>query len=190
MPEKQGLYFIAFIPQQELCDDITGFKKDFAIRFNSRKALSVIPHITLKTPFKLPADKRNNLLTWFNNLKLAGQPFNIELNGFGSFRNKRNPVVFINPVMNSQLLSLQKQLIISFENNFPSLLEDVDSKFTPHITIAYRDLEPARFIEAWQEYKSKAYHAIFEVKGIHLLQHDSRQWNIISTYLLKNDPRT
>jgi 2'-5' RNA ligase len=181
MNEKQDLYFSALIPQQELCDEITGLKKDFAARFNSKRALRVMPHITLKAPFMLSHDEHGNLLEWFNKLTLTGKPFNIKLNGFGAFQNKRSPVVFIDPVVNTELFLLQKQIISSFKNPYPMHMHNVDAKFKPHITIAYRDLEPAKFEEAWQEYKTKAFHATFQVTAVYLLQHDTRQWSIIST---------
>jgi len=187
MSEKENLYFIALIPQQELCEEITDFKKDFALRFNSKRALRVKPHITLKAPFKLNEGEHQDLLAWFNNLSLIKMPFNIELNGFGSFNNKYNPVVFIHPVLNTELRMLQKAIINSFKTAYPALAHKTDFKFKPHITIAYRDLTPGNFNEAWKEYKMRSYHAEFEIIAVYLLQHDTRQWNIISALSLKKD---
>ncbi len=81
---------------------------------------------------------------------------------------------------------MQKEIIRSFKNSFPALIHDVDLKFKPHITIAYRDLGPEKFKEAWKEYQIKIFNAVFEVTDIHLLQHNTKQWNIISTYALQN----
>jgi 2'-5' RNA ligase len=178
-----NLYFIALIPQQELCDEINNFKNDFAVRFNSKKALKVMPHITLKAPFKLTADAHNDLLKWFANLHFTGKAFNIELRDFGSFKNGYHPVVFINPVMNAELALMQKAIITSFKEYYPAQAHPTDLRFNPHITIAYRDLTLENFREAWKEYKTKSFNALFEVNGVCLLQHDSRQWNII----LKNE---
>ncbi len=77
MHEKKNLYFIALIPQQQLCEEITNFKNDFSVRFKSNKALKVIPHITLKAPFQLIVNTHDNLLKWFNNLSLIKQPFKL-----------------------------------------------------------------------------------------------------------------
>ena len=179
MSKNDNLYFIALIPQQELCDEINNFKNDFAKRFNSKKALKVMPHITLKAPFKLTADVHADLLKWFANLHFTGQAFTVELKDFGAFQNGYHPVVFINPVMNTELSLMQKEIITGFKNYFPAQVEHSDSKFRPHLTIAYRDLTLQKFREAWKEYKAKCFHAILEVTGIYLLQHDTRQWNII-----------
>jgi len=179
MNKDENLYFIAIIPQHKLCDEINSFKNDFATRFNSKKALKLPPHITLKAPFKLTTNAHDSLLQWFANLRFSGKAFSIELKDFGAFQNGYHPVVFINPVMNTELSLVQKEMIAGFKNYFPAQAQYTDLKFRPHLTIAYRDLTLQKFREAWKEYKAKCFHAILEVTGIYLLQHDTRQWNII-----------
>ncbi len=178
---KENLYFIALIPDEPVDAEITAFKEDFAIRFNSRKALRVMPHITLKTPFKLPGQLHDTLTKWFRELDIPKEPFAIDLNGFGAFNNKHSPVVYVHPVINTPLYTLQQEITRSFRLLFPALVNDMDLKFNPHITVAYRDLSPENFNEAWKEYKHKTYKAVFEVNEVFLLQHDTWKWNIISS---------
>src|SRR5688572_2497607 len=121
MYEKENLYFIAIIPSQEIGDEITGFKKDFAVRFESKKALKVIPHITLKAPFKLPAPELSKLEQWFQKLSINLDTFEIELKDFGAFHNKKSPVVFVQPIMNIHLYSLQQEIIRSFKLFYPQV---------------------------------------------------------------------
>jgi 2'-5' RNA ligase len=184
MPSSSNLYFIAIIPKKELREKITAFKQDFANRFNSKKALKVFPHITLKAPFKLLPNAHEELLKWFNDLHLLQKQFSIQLENFGAFDNKRNPVVFVQPVATKELQALQQQLIASFNSVFPGTIHPTDLKFHPHITIAYRDLSIEMFKQAWEEYKYKSFHASFRADAVYLLQHDSRKWNIISTHHL------
>ena len=186
MYEKETLYFIAIIPSQEIRDEITGFKKDFADRFESKKALKVIPHITLKAPFKLPAAELSKLEHWFQQLYINLETFEIELKDFGAFHNKNNPVVFVQPIMNIHLYSLQQEIIRSFRLFYPQVpVQDLEIKYKPHITVAYRDLEPEKFRQAWKEYQLKKYTATFRVNDFHLLQHNGKEWKIINTYSLK-----
>ena len=186
MKEIENLYFIAIIPQEELCNEIIRFKKDFAERFASKEALKVVPHITLKTPFRLPVSEHTKLLEWIRKLYINYEPFKIELKDFGAFHNPLTPVIFVHPVMNTALYSLQKEIARSFKISYPELISRYDLKFMPHITVAYRDLEQHKFEEAWNEYKQKKFSAQFEVDKFYLLQHDTKRWNIIDTYLLKN----
>src|SRR4051794_9700762 len=114
MPFSENLYFIALIPGRELREMITAFKQDFANWFNSKYALRVYPHITLKAPFKLSPNAHTELITWFTDLHILQKAFTVQLKNFGAFNNKRNPVVFVQPVVTNELQSLQQQLLASF----------------------------------------------------------------------------
>ena len=181
---KENLYFMALIPKRELREKINVFKQDFANRFNSCKALKVYPHITLKAPFKCVENAHKELVQWFNQLHIPQKPFSIVLKNFGAFENSRSPVVYINPMHSKELQFMQKEIIASFSSLFPGDLNKVDVDFHPHVTVAYRDLEPAMFEKAWKEYKLKSFNEEFEVDAFYLLQHDSQNWNIIATYTL------
>src|SRR5690242_747937 len=118
MSTKANLYFIAIIPPKEIGDAVTAIKKDFADRFKSTRALKVIPHITLKAPFKFPAEKHTEILRWFASASITVNSFQQVLKNFGSFANKRNPVIFIEPVMSESLKTLQKNVINHFMKEF------------------------------------------------------------------------
>ncbi len=184
---KNDLYFVALIPGKELQEKITAIKNDFANRFKSSKALKVYPHLTLKAPFNYPVDGHARVLEWFRNLQIRQVAFSIKLKDFGVFDNKNNPVVFVNPVKSQELLSLQEEIIKDFETFLPSGIHREDSDFSPHITVAYQDLSPKMFSKAWEEYKTRSFVEEFEVSAFYLLQHDSKKWNIISTYDLNQD---
>jgi 2'-5' RNA ligase len=185
MPET-NLYFIAVVPFSDLQNKVNELKRDIATRFNSARALKVVPHITLKAPFLWPATSHATLLKWFDNLKLPEHSFTLALQGFGSFKNKKNPVIFIKPVANLPLTLLQRELINSFAALEPAIVQPIDKNFTPHMTIAYRDLTPANFEKAWEEYSHKEFEEQFEINAVHLLQHNGTQWNIIASKPLAN----
>ena len=179
------MYFIAVIPPQEIRDAITEFKNDIFKRFQSKAALRIIPHITLKAPFRVSASDGEDVLQWFQKCSVSVSPFQQELGNFGSFRNGRNPVIFVKPVMNQYLHQLQKEVVQNFIDRYST--EQVmrsERDFHPHITIGYRDLKFSMFKQAWREYRLKQYSATFEVNDFHLLQHNGSMWNSISNFYL------
>ncbi len=185
MSEKQNLYFIAIVPPQSICEEITHFKDDFANRFESKAALKVMPHITLKAPFRFPASVHEQLVKQFKQMHITVSSFQQELNDFEAFHNKRQPVIYVKPVENLSLSDLQRQVLQSFSVAFPAIaVRGIELEFKPHITVAYRDLQPAMFKKAWHEYRTKNYAATFDVNGFQLLQHNGKMWNIINTFLL------
>src|SRR6476469_4906537 len=186
MIERSNLYFIAIIPPDEICQAVTIVKQDFADRFESSRALKIIPHITLKAPFKFPVEDHTALLRWFALTPASVHTFKQELKNFGCFANKRNPVIFIEPVMNESLAVLQKNVINHFIKAFgKNQVAQNEFKFNPHMTVAYRDLLFSQFKIAWEEYETKKFQTIFEVNSFHLLQHDGKKWNSIKGFVLQ-----
>lgn len=182
---SDNLYFAAIIPPKDIVDKVIDIQRNFVDRFNSKRSLKVIPHITLKAPFTVPSDLYENVLKWFSLFVTNVKKFEQKLDGFGSFPNKISPVVFIKPVMNDSLVELQKQFLQHFLQYLPKeLVAGIEYNYHPHMTVAYRDLTPANFRLAWNEYKSKAFKASFTVENFYLLQHDRKQWNIIATHPL------
>jgi 2'-5' RNA ligase len=187
MPYSENLYFITIIPRRELRQRITAIKQDFANRFNSTKALQVYPHITLKAPFKKPVTMHQKIIHWFENLQITQQAFTIQLKNFDAFPNRKNPVVYIKPIVTKELLQLQEEIMISFITNISDEVDKSDIEFKPHSTVAYKDLTPEMFAKAWKEYEHKKFDATFEVDAFYLLQHDSKKWNLIATNNLSQE---
>src|SRR5438105_3041247 len=132
MSEPSNLYFIAIIPPNKICESITTIRQEFADRFKSKKALKVIPHITLKAPFKFTAQDHMALLRWFALTPVSVHPFQQELKNFGCFANKRNPVIFIEPVINELLATLQKNVVGHFIKSFgKNQVAQNELKFNP-----------------------------------------------------------
>ena len=182
----EDLYFLAITPPLDLSKKITEIQEDIASRFGSRASLKVMPHITLKAPFKFPAAAHLVVLEWFENLNVQVPRFDLHLKNFGAFRNKNKPVIFIRPEPAVPLMQLQKQILSKFENSFPDVpLMDLEKNFHPHMTIAYRDLKIDSFQAAWTEFQSREFSDIFEVANFHLLKHDGKKWHIIQSYSLK-----
>lgn len=186
MSGRENLYFIAIIPPDEICEAVTSIKQDFADRFKSKKALKVVPHVTLKAPFKFPDQDHIALLRWFALTPVSVHPFKQQLKDFSCFANKRNPVIFIEPVMNESLAMLQKNVITHFIKAFgKNQVAQNEFKFNPHMTVAYHDLLFSQFKMAWEEYETKKFEAIFEVNNFQLLQHDGKKWNGIKEFRLQ-----
>lgn len=88
----------------------------------------------------------------------------MNLNGFGSFANPKNPVIYIKPEINDQLMSLHQRVRERF--NF------INYSFNPHMTVGYRDLTYENYLKAWEVYRNKEYKTKFLVDKILLLRHD------------------
>ena len=160
------MYFIAIYPPQRIIDELRVFKEDLALNFNNSKALKNDAHVTLLPPFEREIAIENDILQAFNKIDTQISPFEIELNGFGSFPNPNSPVLFVQPEENESL----KQLFLYIKEVFTFNKRS----FNPHVTIGYRDLTFENYLKAWEIYKEKVFKTKFIVDKISLLRHDGK----------------
>ena len=183
--ENQNLYFVAIVLPDELCEKIVEIQSEIADRFNSRKSLKVVPHITLKAPFTLPEFAHIHLLNWFANLIVKIPSFQVNLEDFGAFKNTKQPVIYIKPIANEALTNLQKLIVQEFYRTFEDVqIGSSELVYKPHVTVAYRDLKPEMFERAWPEFEIEKFSGTFLVNGFQLLKHDGKMWHIIEHHQL------
>ena len=160
------MYFIAVYPPQEIIDEIKAFKTDLALHYGNSKALNNDAHITLFPPFSRDLELESDIHTAFQKIDTHIPPFEIMLNGFGSFPNPKNPVLYVKPELNENLNVLHQNVIRQFSFNKYS--------FSPHMTVGYRDLTFENYQKAWEIYQDKEYKTNFLVDKILLLRHDGK----------------
>lgn len=157
-------YFIAIYPPKEIIEEINVFKRDFAISYENSKALNNEAHITLLPPFLRELELENDIHIAFQKIDTQISSFELELNGFGSFPNPKNPVVFVHPEDNIHLTDLHNRVKQQFSFGKYS--------FSPHMTVGYRNLTWENYLKAWEKYQNKEYKTKFIVDKILLLRHE------------------
>ena len=78
-------YFIGVLAPELISQEIIEFQKHFDGKYKSKGALRSPPHLTLISPFLLPKGKEQSLISFLNNFSTVRTPFEISIDGFGSF---------------------------------------------------------------------------------------------------------
>lgn len=172
------MYFIAIYPPQEIVEEVKAFKKDLALNYENSKALKNDAHITLFPPFSRALELESDIHAAFQKIDTNLSPFEITLNGFGSFPNPKNPVIYVHPEPNENLHILYERVKQYF--NF------IPYSFTPHITVGYRNLSYDNYLKAWEIYREKEFKTKFIVDKITLLRHDQEWIPIAEKRLTEN----
>ncbi|OCR01876.1 2'-5' RNA ligase [Oscillatoriales cyanobacterium USR001] len=176
MENLTGRYFIGLLPPQEIQDRITEFKQYFAENHASSGALKSPPHITLQPPFKWLMEEIGKVEEGLEKFAIAHHPIPITLSGFAAFPPR---VIYANPLKTPELLEIEKNLSEYLETNLG--ISDPVAKsrpFTPHMTVAFRDLTKENFKAAWPKFKKRMLYFEFTVSQLTLLVHDGDRWNI------------
>ncbi|MEM9568451.1 MAG: 2'-5' RNA ligase family protein [Cyanobacteria bacterium P01_E01_bin.34] len=182
--EPQQLFFLALLPPPDMQASITAIKQEFGDRFNSYHALKSPPHITVFPPFKWPESQKSQF-ECLADFAAAQEKIPVTLSGFGAFPPR---VIYVRPLKSPTLMEayerLQKFLAARLE------LVDLMAKrraFSPHVTVAHRDLSKENFRAAWVEIEERSFDAEFTAIQLTLLQHNGHHWEIAREWEFRGD---
>lgn len=176
MKSSERLFFIALLPPVEIQNEVTEIKQYFAENYGSRHALKSPPHVTLQPPFKWSTEKVDFLEECLTEFSRTYYPIPIILSGFGAFPPR---VIYVNVIKTPELLGIQKALMSHLEITL-NLVDEVSKRrpFSPHMTVAFKDLTRKNFRTAWPEFEQKSLEYKFTVPRLTLLVHNGQRWNI------------
>ncbi len=176
-------FFVALIPPPEVHAEATQLKEYFRDRYNSQAALRSPPHITLQAPFEWPAEHGERVIRALTEFRCSVPVIPIRLSGFGAFPPR---VIYLDVEHTSALMTLQTELSVYLAETLQVMdPRSRDRPFRPHLTVAFRDLKPVAFRQAWPEFQHRAVHFSFELSTFALLRHLGKQWLIYKTFDLQ-----
>jgi 2'-5' RNA ligase len=182
MNQATQRFFIALLPSHRIQQLAARIKERFAEVYQSRAALKSPPHITLQPPFDWPAEDLPRLNQHLEEFARSQPPIPLVLNGFGAFRPR---VIFIKVIITPELLSVQENLSNSLESTLGIVHAASKSRlFSPHLTVAYRDLTKPNFYQAWSEFENQPFSFEFMVPQLTLLVHNGQRWEISKEFPL------
>lgn len=180
MKEGLSLYFIALVPTEPFYKKAQGLKEYVSENFGAKASLKSPPHITLQMPFRIKDNKAKFLREKLKIFASSKTPFEVKHNGFGCFEPK---VIYINVENSNSLISLQKALLIHLRRELKLEVSDYKNRgFTPHLTIAFRDLKKSIFEEAWSYFRNLSLNQSWMAKELCLLKHNGSSWDIDERY--------
>jgi len=172
--EDASLYFIAVVPPEGIATEINKIKEDFAINYRSKYALKAPPHITLHMPFWWKDDRADELINFMQNFNMGKEAFKLQLQNFNHFGKR---VIYVDVEKNFYLNKLYNQLAGAIRKSLGITNQAYkDRPFHPHMTVAFKDLRPGEFNNAWPVYADKKLHYEFKVDHTVLLKHDGQIW--------------
>jgi 2'-5' RNA ligase len=181
-----SLYFIALIPPEPIYSEVYALKQEMSDKYNSHRCLRNPPHITLLPPVNADEIWEKSIIVFLGDFVKSIKPFDLVLNGFESFPNRRrkNPVIYVHNEDSPEMNELHKKLISGLHQSNILMAARTQSSFSPHMTIGYRDLTLEEYDKAWEEFKEREYRGNFHVKSLFLLKFNRKEsrWNIVEEF--------
>lgn len=166
------LYLVAALPPEPVLAEAWALKQEVHRRTGSRNAVRLPPHITLLPPFRAPADFEADCLAVLTAFAATEPAFEVALDGFAWFGDR---TLFVRVVAAEALQAFHARLRGWCAAHLPPVPPE-NRPYTPHLTLATRDLPPAQVPALRQLFAGRAYAAAFAVAGLTLFRHDGRQW--------------
>lgn len=173
---NKSLWLIAILPPDQIAAKIRDVQNEIAENFGPKHILKIPVHLTLEPPFRYASDGEADLTSSLSAFFAETTSFELTLKNFGTFR---QDVVFIEVEPCLPLVEMQKLLsdYLRAEKTVVDKLPRLRG-FTPHITVANRDVSPEQHHQIWREFNTRKFHAKFRAQEISLLQHDGKQWQL------------
>ena len=176
-------FFIALLPPPDIQVQVNAIKQHFSDHYDSRAALKSPPHITLQPPFKWLSTNLPALQQCLSTFADHREPVPVKLSGFAAFRPR---VIYINVLKTQELLMLQTDLMAYLD--VLDIVAVSTRPFSPHMTVAFRDLTRQNFKAAWPEFQQQALQFEFTANYLTLLLHDGKRWNVSNEFPFLSEP--
>ena len=169
------MFYFALVCPQQVEEAILPLKIWVRDHHGSRTALKSPSHITLVPPFWWPSEKLETMAEHARAFRFDIPGLDIRLNGLGHFGKR---VVYLRVEENAALAMLRENFTRHMKPVLGSLLKADSHAFTPHVTIATRDLTPASFADTWARFEHRAFEATMSLRQISLLRLQNAQWAV------------
>ncbi len=177
LPEGFSLYYVALICPDEVNEQVKAFKHIMFEKYGCKAAAKSPAHITVVPPFRAEDDLEQTLLDFVSAFSIGIVPFEAEMGGYNNFGDR---VLFIDVKADERLLQLEKDCMDEFTMQFPSIIFGMKPQFSPHVTIATRDIPEGKLPEAKSYFESNhPFQAGFPVKEIRLVKLEHGDWKVL-----------
>ncbi|MDO7884712.1 2'-5' RNA ligase family protein [Hymenobacter cheonanensis] len=168
----QPLYLVALLPPEPVFSQIWALKQEVHDLTGSRNAVRLPPHLTLLPPTRQAADFEPACTGALAAFAAGEAAFEVALDGFAWFGDR---TLFVWVSEGDALRALHARLLAWCATHLPQVRPE-NRPYTPHLTLATRDLPPAQVPALRQLFAGRHYAAAFVAAQLTLFRHDGQQW--------------
>lgn len=175
-----SLYLLALLPPEPVFSETWALKQEVHRLTGSRNAVRLPPHITLIPPLRQPDEFEARCTAALTGFVVTQPAFEVGLQDFAWFGNR---TLFVYVSEAATLKTFHAALADWCALHLPEVPRE-NRPFTPHLTLATRDLPAEQVPELRQLFQSRSYAASFSVETLTLFRHDGQQWQPRATFQL------
>ncbi|MDO7849176.1 2'-5' RNA ligase family protein [Hymenobacter sp. M29] len=178
-----ALYLVALLPPEPVFSQTWALKQEVHRLTGSRNAVRLPPHITLVPPIRHLDAFESACTAALAGFAATQRPFSVSLDGFAWFYDR---TLFVRVSEAQALQAFHAALMRWSQIHLPEVRPE-NRPFTPHLTLATRDLPPAQVPTLRELFAARTYIGTFAVRTFTLFRHDGQQWQPRATFELQNE---
>lgn len=182
----QPLYLLALLPPEPVFSQTWALKQEVHGLTGSRNAVRLPPHITLLPPLRETLDFEQECIAALGAFAAGETAVAVALDGFAWFGDR---TLFVHVSEGGALRALHARLLAWCAAHLPQVRPE-NRPYTPHLTLATRDLPPAQVPALRALFAGRGYAASFVGRQLTLFRHDGRAWQPRATFGLGAAPNT
>ena len=174
------LYLVALLPPEPVFSETWALKQEVHRLTGSRNAVRLPPHITLVPPLHQPDEFESACTDALAAFAATQTSFQVGLDGFAWFGDR---TLFVKVSEAAALQAFHAALMAWCQVHLAAVRPE-NRPFTPHLTLATRDLPPAQVPALRELFGTRSYAGSFAVHSITLFRHDGQHWRPRATFKL------
>ncbi|WP_022823247.1 2'-5' RNA ligase family protein [Hymenobacter norwichensis] len=175
-----SLYLLALLPPEPVFSETWALKQEVHRLTGSRNAVRLPPHITLIPPLHQPDEFEARCTAALTGFVATQSAFEVGLRDFAWFGNR---TLFVEVNEAAAIQTFHAALVAWCALHLPEVPRE-QRPFTPHLTLATRDLPTTQVPELRQLFAARSYAASFPVEALTLFRHNGQQWQPCATFEL------
>lgn len=181
-----ALYLVALLPPEPVFSQTWALKQEVHHLTGSRNAVRLPPHITLLPPLRQPDEFEARCTAALAAFAATQRQFIVELHDFAWFGDR---TLFAQVSEAAALKAFHAAFTKWCRLHLPEVPRE-NRPFTPHLTLATRDLPAAQVPELRQLFAARQYDASFVAESFTLFRHNGQQWQSRATFDLNGTSPT
>ncbi|UOQ51477.1 2'-5' RNA ligase family protein [Hymenobacter cellulosivorans] len=174
------MFLVALLPPEPVYSEVWALKQEVHQRTGSRNAVRLPPHITLVPPLRQPDSFEQEFRAGLAEFARTQRPFSVGLRDFRWFGNR---TLFVHVAQPEAVQAFHAALTAWCTEHLPQVPRE-NRPFTPHMTLATRDLPTSAVPELKADFAHRHYEATFEVHSFVLFRHDGQKWQNVAEFSL------
>jgi 2'-5' RNA ligase len=178
----QPLYLVAILPPEPVFSEVWAMKQEVHTLTGSRNAVRLPAHITLLPPWRQAEELELPMRTELREFASTQEGFTVGLENFDWFGNR---TLFVRVTQATAVQNFHAALSAWCAARLPNIPREART-FTPHMTLATRDLPPSQVPMLRQLFQARSYAATFEISSLQLFRHDGQRWQSQEEFNLRS----